>query len=98
MEHLEGYLNSSTGKDAAATMIPNQTMLVAAVKLGISDARGISSALLYCCGKRIIHCFCKINPVSSGSWTLSSQPEAAFHLHCLQKSPFFRDQVPIGTF
>lgn len=44
MEHLEGYLNSSTGKDAAATMSPNQTMLVAAVKLGISDARGISSA------------------------------------------------------
>ena len=43
MEHLEGYLNS-TGKDAAATMCPNQTMLVAAVRLGISDARGISSA------------------------------------------------------
>ena len=44
MEHLEGYLNSPTAKDAAATMCPNQTMLVAAVRLGISDARGISSA------------------------------------------------------
>ena len=41
MEHLEGYLKSSTSKEAAATLCPNQTMLVAAVSLGISDARGL---------------------------------------------------------
>ena len=40
MEHLVGYLNLSTSKEAAANLCPNQTMLIAAVSLGISDARG----------------------------------------------------------
>ena len=45
MEHLEEYLNSSSSKEAAKTMCPSQTMMVAAVCLGISDAKGITWAL-----------------------------------------------------
>jgi len=40
MEHLAEYLNSSSSKEAAKTMCPSQTMMVAAVCLGISDAKG----------------------------------------------------------
>ena len=42
MEQLDGYLASSLAGSDAGNMSPNQTMMVAAVRLGISDARGIN--------------------------------------------------------
>ena len=42
MGQLDGYLASSPAGRDAGNLSPNQTMLVAAVTLGISDARGIN--------------------------------------------------------
>ena len=42
MGQLNGYLASSPAGSDAGNMSPSQTMLVAAVRLGISDARGIN--------------------------------------------------------
>ena len=42
MGQLDGYFASSPAGSDAGNMSPSQKMLVAAVRLGISDARGIN--------------------------------------------------------